>query len=175
MFRVFLFSVMILLSGCMTRTFVAQQKSADTLAAHPEGNRGYLMGKPPQDLPEAKPRMVPTLEIEMGMRADNNPTLKKKVPVESYSEPVKRSEASALSSRQEASAPVVTSVEPLTASRAQKEYTVQSGDTLQEISQKLYGTTKKWHKLYMLNKDIMKSPDKIHPGMTIKVMDKEQP
>ena len=172
MFKAILFFIVILLSGCAARTFVADQKSADTLAAHPEGNRGYLMGKPPQDLPEAQPRRVPTLEIELGSR---NPALEKKAPVESYQEPVNRNEALASPSREETPVPAVSPVEPAASSLAQKEYTVQSGDTLQKISQKLYGTTKKWHKLYLLNKDILKSPDKIHPGMVIKVIDKEQP
>ena len=179
MFKAVLFFVVILLSGCMTRTFVAEQKSEDTLAAHPEGNRGYLMGKPPQDLPEAKPRMVPTLEIELG---SGNPTTEKKTFFAPYT-PVKDYEVSAAParndsvspSREEAPVPEVNPAEPVVSAPAQKEYTVQSGDTLQKISQKLYGTTQKWHKLYLLNKDIMKSPDKIHPGMTIKVMDKEQP
>jgi nucleoid-associated protein YgaU len=170
MFRAILFFIVILLSGCTTRTFVAEQKSADTLAAHPEGNRGYLMGKPPQDLPEAQPRHVPTLEIELGSR---NPTLEKRIPAEPYSAPASSADLSVLPSHDEAVVPVdKPAAEPLFSS---KEYTVQSGDTLQKISQKLYGTTKKWHKLYLLNKDIMKSPDKIHPGMVIKVIDKEQP
>jgi nucleoid-associated protein YgaU len=101
--------------------------------------------------------------------------LAKKESVEPYQEPVNSNESLVVPSHEEASIPAVNPVEPLVSSPVQKEYTVQSGDTLQKISQKLYGTTKKWHKLYLLNQDILKSPDKIHPGMIIKVIDKEQP
>ena len=48
-------------------------------------------------------------------------------------------------------------------------YTVQKNDTLQKISQKFYGTTKKWMKLFEVNKEVLKSPDKVYPGITIKV------
>ncbi len=52
------------------------------------------------------------------------------------------------------------------------EYKVEKNDTLQKISQKFYGTTKKWMKLYNENKDVLSSPDKIYPGLVIKVPQK---
>ncbi|MCM8781059.1 MAG: LysM peptidoglycan-binding domain-containing protein, partial [Candidatus Omnitrophica bacterium] len=48
-------------------------------------------------------------------------------------------------------------------------YTVQPQDTLQKISQKFYGTTKKWNKIYEANKDTLKSPDKIYPGQILEI------
>ena len=144
MFRAILFCAFILMNGCVARTFVAEQKSADTLAAHPEGNRGYLMGKPGPDAPEAKPRKVPTMEIELGLRPDDNPTLKKKTPpVEPYPAAAPAEAGAPLT--QEPPAPAT-----VTAPETGKEYVIQPGDTLQKISQKLYGTTRNWHKLYLL-------------------------
>lgn len=46
-------------------------------------------------------------------------------------------------------------------------YKVKKGDTLQKISAKFYGTTKKWLSLYKANKDKLKGPDKIRPGQTL--------
>jgi nucleoid-associated protein YgaU len=47
-------------------------------------------------------------------------------------------------------------------------YTVKSGDTLSEISQKVMGTAKKTQLLIDLNKDVMPNPNRIRPGMTLK-------
>ncbi|MFH1478447.1 MAG: LysM peptidoglycan-binding domain-containing protein [Candidatus Omnitrophota bacterium] len=48
-----------------------------------------------------------------------------------------------------------------------KTYVVQKGDTLQKISQKMYGTVKLWKKIYEKNKDTIKSPDTIKPGQKL--------
>jgi len=48
-------------------------------------------------------------------------------------------------------------------------YIVGKGDTLQKISQKFYGTTKKWVKIYEANKDALKGPNKIYPGQSINI------
>ncbi|MBL7210502.1 MAG: LysM peptidoglycan-binding domain-containing protein [Candidatus Omnitrophica bacterium] len=48
-------------------------------------------------------------------------------------------------------------------------YTVQKGDTLQKISQKYFGTTKKWKKIFEANTDKLKGPDKIRPGQVIRI------
>lgn len=50
-----------------------------------------------------------------------------------------------------------------------KYYTVQKKDTLQKISSKFYGTTKKWKMLYNANTDVLKNPNKVYPGMKIKI------
>lgn len=46
-------------------------------------------------------------------------------------------------------------------------YKVKKGDTLQKISKKVYGTTKKWQKIYNFNKGTLKNPNKIYPGQKI--------
>ncbi len=48
-----------------------------------------------------------------------------------------------------------------------KTYVVQKGDTLQKISDKIYGTTKQWKTIYEANKDTLKSPDLIKPGQEL--------
>jgi nucleoid-associated protein YgaU len=49
------------------------------------------------------------------------------------------------------------------------EYTVTKDDTLQKIAKKFYNSYSKWTKIYEANKEKIKSPDHIKPGMTIKI------
>ena len=46
-------------------------------------------------------------------------------------------------------------------------YKVRKGDTLQKISQKFYGTTKKWPQLYKANQDRLKGPNRLFPGQVL--------
>ena len=49
-------------------------------------------------------------------------------------------------------------------------YVVQKGDTLQKISQKFYGTTKKWRRIYRANQDALpKGPDELPAGTKLTI------
>lgn len=48
-------------------------------------------------------------------------------------------------------------------------YTVKSGDTLTSIAKKYYKTGGSYMKIYNANKDILKSPDRIYAGQTLKI------
>ena len=48
-------------------------------------------------------------------------------------------------------------------------YTIQEDDTLQKISKKFYDAYSKWPKIYEANKDKLKSPEFIKPGITIRI------
>lgn len=50
-------------------------------------------------------------------------------------------------------------------------YTVQKKDTLQKISQKFYGTTKKWSELYKANRNVLKDANHVYPGEVIVIPD----
>lgn len=49
----------------------------------------------------------------------------------------------------------------------QEIYVVEKGDTLQKISNKFYGTTKQWKKIYEANKKALKAPDLIKMGQKL--------
>jgi outer membrane protein OmpA-like peptidoglycan-associated protein len=48
-----------------------------------------------------------------------------------------------------------------------KEYTIQKGDTLSGIAQKMYGKAHRWKYIYELNRDTIKNPNKLKPGQKI--------
>jgi len=49
------------------------------------------------------------------------------------------------------------------------EYKVEKDDTLQKISMKFYKTNNKWTQIYEANKDVIKNPNFIKPGITIRI------
>ena len=49
------------------------------------------------------------------------------------------------------------------------EYTVEKDDTLQKISKKFYDTNNRWPQIYEANKDRIKNPNFIKPGITIRI------
>ncbi|HEV7508156.1 MAG TPA: LysM peptidoglycan-binding domain-containing protein [Thermoanaerobaculia bacterium] len=52
---------------------------------------------------------------------------------------------------------------------AEQTYTIVSGDSLSKIAKHFYGDANKWRQIYEANRDIIKDPDMIHPGQTIKI------
>jgi nucleoid-associated protein YgaU len=48
-------------------------------------------------------------------------------------------------------------------------YTVAKGDSLSKIAKQLYGDAQKWRQIYEANKDIIKNPDLIQPGLVLKI------
>lgn len=49
------------------------------------------------------------------------------------------------------------------------DYTVNKNDTLQKISMKFYNSYSKWPRIYEANKDVLKSPDVLKPGVNLKI------
>ncbi|MGE0269108.1 MAG: LysM peptidoglycan-binding domain-containing protein [Candidatus Omnitrophota bacterium] len=49
------------------------------------------------------------------------------------------------------------------------DYTVDKNDTLQKISMKFYNSYSKWPRIYEANKDVLKSPDVLKPGVNLKI------
>lgn len=49
------------------------------------------------------------------------------------------------------------------------EYKVKEGENLWSIAKKIYGEGTKWTLIYEQNRDLLKSPDEIKPGMVLKI------
>ena len=48
-------------------------------------------------------------------------------------------------------------------------YVVVKGDSLSKIAQRAYGDGRKWRKIYEANKDLIKDPDLIYPGQSLRI------
>jgi len=166
--RLFLL-VMILLSGCLVRTYVVDQRHPEP---DPNGNHGFIVGKAKENQKVMRVgknyRNVIVFEIETG---PHKPANKPEAPVEesagssdsSYSDTASDS----VDYQQDTSSEAMAVSD--NADKSYTEYKVQANDTLQKISQKLYGTTKRWQEIYAENRDILSTPDKIYLGLVIKV------
>lgn len=143
------------LSGCVARTYNLTRDRVDQDLSTTSGNRGYLRGNAPEPKERTNTRTVRVFEIELGKNKNSNVSCPATTPLTTISEePVMAQEQEAQN-------------EPL--SQNFETYKVAKNDTLQKISKKFYGTTKKWTKIYEANQDILRGPDKLYPGQTIKI------
>ena len=58
---------------------------------------------------------------------------------------------------------------PIGSTTAARTYVVQKGDSLSKIAKHEYGNANDWRKIFEANRDIIKDPDLIHPGQTLKI------
>lgn len=58
---------------------------------------------------------------------------------------------------------------PTLAIASSRTHKVRKGETLQKISRKHYGTTKRWVDIYNANSSTLRSPDKIVVGMLLRI------
>jgi hypothetical protein len=137
-------AILFLFSGCVVKTYEIQQERIDQDLT--SGNRGLVKGEVPRDdIKDRKTtRPIKVLELEL-------PVLKK------YSVPPPSQIREPVQTKEE---PTITVFE---------EYKVQQNDTLQKISQKFYNSINKWSRIYDANRDVLKSPDSIYPGQTLKI------
>ena len=58
---------------------------------------------------------------------------------------------------------------PAAPTPAVKTYVVKKGDSLSKIAKHEYGNANDWRKIFEANRDIIKDPDLIFPGQTLKI------
>jgi len=121
------------------------------------GNRGYLVGTPPP-APDLNPsRQMVETEIEV-------PTLAR--PQAGTSHPVGLQEVSPpeLDWQEEAAGAKGTMAEG-----SYSTYVVKKGDTLWSIAADLYGHATRWRVIYEANRDVLQTPDRLRPGMSLRI------
>jgi len=166
------FAIMILsfiLSGCVVRTYPVVKDRVDQELS---GNRGYLSGDAPAEDKERKATRTTTaveIELRSPIKFEKLPAQPKEVK-QKPRKPMEYTEDREVWGNRGF---ITKSVSPKIAEPSEafgmERYTVQKGDTLQKISRKFYGTTRKWNKIYDANSDTLKGPDKIYPGQVINV------
>ena len=73
------------------------------------------------------------------------------------------------SSTAPAPAPAPTTPIGTTGTSSSRTYVVVKGDSLSKIAKREYGDAAKWRRIYEANQDIIKDPDLIYPGQTLKI------
>lgn len=157
-FSVLIPALFMLLSGCAIRSYQLTRERVDQDLS--SGNKGYLIGKAPASLENKERKMTRTtevIEVELPSPALFKVKSKNKLPAEK--EEVAQNKGFV---NQPQPSPSLAPV------NFQK-YTVAKNDTLQKISQKFYGTTKKWTKIYDANKEVLKTANKIYPGEVLNI------
>jgi len=48
-------------------------------------------------------------------------------------------------------------------------YVVKAGDSLSKIAKAHYGDANEWHRIFEANRDLIKDPDLIHPGQSLRI------
>lgn len=148
----------LVLSGCLVRSYPLTRERVDQSLTG--GNRGYLQGTPPagSETPRKETRTTQIIEVELGspLKFERG---KRFNPEESGLVSQGRPEVASQGNQEES---------VVSAGNFEK-YTVLKNDTLQKISKKFYGTTKKWVKIYNANKDVMKTANNVYPGQTLNI------
>lgn len=145
------------LSGCVARTYNLTRDRVDQDLTSTSGNRGYIMGKAPEPKERKTTRDTRVFEVEFGKPEKTTCPAITPLVSESVREP----------SMVEIDV-IETPVQDV-ADFSSEKYTVQKNDTLQKISKKFYGTTKRWMKLYEANKDTLSGPDKLYAGQVLNI------
>lgn len=169
----------LVLSGCVVRTYKVVRDRVDQDLA--TGNRGYLTGNLAEDAEWTERKLtretqVVEIELDFPIKFAKGPKQPKEIKSRVEREIPQEEEIAEEEEEEDiiGNRGYVVSEQrtPVIEDDFEKDfekYTVQKNDTLQKISQKLYGTTKKWNKIYQMNKDVLSAPDKIYPGQVISV------
>ena len=184
--KIFILFCIILLGGCMrVRTYTIEKPRTDMDV---QGNQGYLSGSSKGVTKKNKfgdTRKISVIEFEIASK-DQEKNVKyktKKIKKNNKKDTIKQElfldeqtsekEKDEYVLAQEAEYDFLEEVGPgVTEKEKEKEYkyyTIQKKDTLQKVSLKFYNTTKKWKLIFDYNENILKSPDKIYPGLRIKI------
>ena len=154
----------IIMSGCLTMRNYTKEEPRKDLGI--EGNQGCLSGECKEEPRENRlgdTRTISVVEVEFGPREIKGETAEGEV-VEA------EAAAAKIPFRGVEVIEAVSEEESIPLKKVETQYyVVQKNDTLQKISHKFYGTTREWNFLYEVNKDVLKSPDRLHPGVEIKI------
>jgi len=168
-----------LLSGCTVRHYVVTKDRVDQDLAG--GNRGFIAGAAPETLEEqsrAMTRDTYVTEIELTNFGKKKAATAAPSAAQSVTGPENAGQELSLEENLpetseystentlEAGATVGAAGAP---PQSFEKYTVASGDTLEKISKKFYGTVKKWAAIFKANKDTLKASDKIYPGQILNI------
>lgn len=152
-----------------TRFYVEDRPRVDQ---EMEGNFGYISGTPqPEDRSQyRKTRRVYVLEVVQNVPEAlemNDAVIEPYVPAPAATLPPPQRRAAP--APQPIVIPDLDDVRVAPQEEQFENYVIQEGDTLQKISKKFYGSYSQWTKIYDANKDVLTDPNRIKPGILIRV------
>ena len=148
---------MLVVGGCVhAQAKITQMPRVDLQVSG--GNRGYLVGTPPADTGPQKTmreRFGADIEIPSFYKPKHTgagANLDEMAPPETETDEAAGSEEGTTPSHYDT-------------------YVVQKGDSLWSIAAKpeIYGKASMWRRIFDANRDVLKSPDRVRPGMTLKI------
>lgn len=148
-----------MVTGCRTATRIVEEPRVD-LQVVSSDNRGYLLGTPP---PASEPWKTTRKMVETEIEVPSLPGSASQVS----KPPVGLREVAPPEVDFSESGPASDQGLPQTFDT----YVVKKGDTLWSIAADphVFGDATKWRKLYAANHDVLKSPDRLRAGMTLRV------
>ena len=158
-------SLCFILSGCVVRTYRQARDRVDQDLNI--GNRGFIAGEVPKEEPKDRKttRTTQIVEVELHSRIKFE-----NAPKEEPTPKEKTQDKEIWGNRGYIEGGTGKEQEQVVVKEANIEkYTVKKSDTLQKISKKYFGTSKKWTKIYDANKDVLKGPNKIYPGQVLNI------
>lgn len=173
-------SMIIIVSGCSStknvtvRSYIQDKKRVDQESS---GNAGYLMGSSKEAPADTKDtRKIYVLEFTKEAPELMEEDVSVQTTTTSPSVNLPQSDSGSRSQVQADSAvPVFDPSQFETDDPSAEttgsfiEYKVEKDDTLQKISKKFYNSYGKWSKIYEANKAKIKNPDRIQPGIVIRI------
>ena len=149
----------LLLSGCKAPTRMATKVTEVPRVdiATSGGNRGYLLGTAPPAAEGKTTRQMIETVIEVPSAYQPKPGLRGAGPAPENQAP------------ETENAPVVEA--PDATPQAYDTYVVQKGESLWSIAAKpdIYGKASQWRRIFDANRDLLKTPDQVKAGMTLKI------
>lgn len=161
-------SATLLTAGCVTAKKVVRDRVDQDLNV---GNRGFVEGAAPAPQDRKKTREYIQVDVQTPFTGIGGPYQPKTDEVaeaerRAQVEPMAPVHTPAVEPAPEWQPPVE---EPAVFAPAgePKTYKVQKGDTLSEISQKVYGKAKYWKNIFDANQPALSDPNKLRAGMTL--------
>lgn len=105
--------------------------------------------------------------VKLTGKCDSQATREKAILLAGNIEGVSQVDDSGLSA--EAAGPAEGGTAELNEAEESRFYVIQSGDTLSKIAKEFYGSGSKYPLIFEANREVIKDPDKIYPGQTIRV------
>ena len=175
------------MAGCVKRTKIVTKPREDQ-SLH--GNRGYLAGTPPATERKTDAMRtyyeteveVPTLEVNIKLPPWRREWVDKDLSGGNrgylIGGPYQRQMAkptSALPASARRSSFFHSGEPPQTEGTYEEKkptydtYTIQKGDNLGGISMKVYGTSKRWKRIFEANQDVLKNPNRLKVGQVLRI------